>query len=287
MDGEKNGSLHDAERTFTRRIAAAAEYLKEKIAPVKVGLILGSGLGRIADDLDRKVAISYRDIPGFPAFTIPGHRGELISGVKGGKRIVIMSGRFHYYQGYSLGETTLPVRVLRRLGVETLIITNSSGGINERFRGGDIMLITDHINLLPDNPLRGLDPNLSASPFIDLSDPYDEDLRSAVIRVARRNPGIGELRQGVYIAVPGPSYETAAEIGFYRKAGADAVGMSTVPEVIVAKHEGMHVIGISAIANLATGMRERDLTHEEVLRSTRAMSGRLILLIEEIIGNVL
>ena len=271
---------------YDNRVDAASAFLKDKIGSAEVGLILGSGLGEIAGDMDGEKRIAYRDIPGFPRSTIPGHRGELIAGEKCGKRTIIMSGRFHYYQGYSLRETTLPVRVLRRLGVESLIITNSSGGINERFKNGDIMLISDHINLIPDNPLRGPVTG-GGSPFVELSDAYDGLLRDRIKRIARENPSIGELREGVYIAVPGPSYETAAEIKFYRTAGADAVGMSTVPEVIVAKEEGMHVIGISAISNLATGMRKNDLTHDEVIQSTRAMSGRLILLIEEILGNVL
>jgi purine-nucleoside phosphorylase len=254
---------------------------------VQNGIILGSGLGGLTSAVEVSRTIPYRDIPGFPPTTVQGHRGELIYGKISGKDVLLFNGRYHFYQGYSLLDVTLPVRVARRMGVQNMIITNASGGINESFHAGDIMLIKDHINLMGSNPLIGIDAAVFGTPFVDMSDPYDRQLREKVKEIASHNPVIGKLREGTYVAITGPSYETEAEISFFKIIGADAVGMSTVPEVIVCVHEGIRVVGISAVSNMATGMHDKKLTHREVLDSTKKISRRLTALIKGIVTDVL
>jgi len=273
---------------YTETIDQAMHYVKDRVpGEVQNGMILGSGLGLIADEVQERVVIPYADIPGFPVSTIPGHRGEVIFGKLDGRQVLIYSGRFHYYQGYSLQDITLPVRLAARLGVKNMIITNACGGINKAFNAGDIMIIRDHINLTGNNPLVGIDTAVFGTPFIDMSDPYDEKLRKAVHQLASENSHIGKLQEGVYIAVTGPSYETKAEISFFKRIGADAVGMSTVHEVIVCRQESIRVIGISAVSNMAAGIQQQPLSHQEVLDTTAKMSSRLILLIKELLQHVL
>jgi len=273
---------------FAETIDQALHYVRDRaLGEVQNGIILGSGLGRIADEVQERIVIPYAEIPGFPVSTIPGQKGEAIFGKLGGTQVLIYSGRFHFYQGFSLQDITLPVRLAARLGVKNMIITNACGGINEAFNPGDIMIIRDHINLMGNNPLIGIDTTIFPTPFIDMSDPYDEELRRAVHQLASKNPQIGKLQEGVYIAVTGPSYETKAEISFFRHIGADAVGMSTVPEVIVCRQENIKVIGISAVSNMATGIQKQPLSHQEVLDATAEMSSRLILLIKELLQHVL
>jgi len=274
--------------TYCLKIEDAVRFLKRRLpGQTEYAVILGSGLGKLTGEMTNRVRVPYRDIPGFVNKTIPGHRGELVYGSFAGREILAFSGRFHYYQGYSMQEVTMPVRVMKRVGVKTAIITNSSGGINREFRAGDIMLINDHINLLGYNPLIGEDSGYFGTPFIDMSEPYDQALISKVKKLAEKDPGIGKLREGVYIAVTGPSYETKAEIEFFARVGADAVGMSTVPEVIVCAQERIRVLGISIIANSATGIKKSPLSHEEVLDTTGKASDRVIHLIREIFKNVL
>lgn len=275
--------------TYYERIEQAVRFLKKHFGGslhVDCSIVLGSGLGRLTDELEKPVTVGYRDIPGFGTVTIPGHRGELVFGRFAGKKCAVFSGRFHYYQGYSMQEVTLPIRVMKQLGVQTAVLTNSAGGINREFKPGDIMLIRDHINMMGSNPLRGIDSRYYGSPFVDMSAPYDPSLIGAAKEIAARDPSIGRLREGVYIAVSGPSYETSAEIECFRRAGADAVGMSTVPEVIVCAQEGIRVLGISIIANSATGVSKRPLSHEEVLETTGRTSTRVVKLIGEILRNV-
>jgi len=273
---------------FAETIDQALHYVRDRaLGEVQNGIILGSGLGRIADEVQERIVIPYAEIPGFPVSTIPGQKGEAIFGKLGGTQVLIYSGRFHFYQGFSLQDITLPVRLAARLGAKNMIITNACGGINEAFNPGDIMIIRDHINLMGNNPLIGIDTTIFPTPFIDMSDPYDEELRRAVHQLASKNPQIGKLQEGVYIAVTGPSYETKAEISFFRHIGADAVGMSTVPEVIVCRQENIKVIGISAVSNMATGIQKQPLSHQEVLDATAEMSSRLILLIKELLQHVL
>ena len=272
--------------SYEERIRYAMDYIKDKIAYTpKIGIILGSGLSKIADEVKQRVVIKYSDIRGFPSSMVLGHRGELICGTLEGKAVILFNGRFHFYQGYPLQDVVLPVRVAGSLGVERMVVTNASGGINRSFKPGDIMLISDHINLLGTNPLIGKDAGNFGPIFVDMSEPYD---REAIERVKKSiiELNLDKIREGVYIAVSGPSYETKAEIKFFARIGADAVGMSTVPEVIVANQLGIKVLGLSVIANMACGISEGSLSHSEVLDNVNRASSRLIILIREIVRNV-
>jgi purine-nucleoside phosphorylase len=235
-----------------------------------LGLILGSGLGAFAECFRECTLIPYRNLPHFPSPTVAGHPGNLVIGDLAGVPAVAMQGRVHFYEGYSVAEVAFPVRVLGLLGIRQLIVTNAAGGINTGFRPGDLMLITDHINLMGANPLIG--PNLEelGPRFPDMSEAYDGAMRAIAIEVARQRGII--LRQGVYAGLHGPSYETPAEIRMCRLLGADAVGMSTVPEVIVANHMGIRVLGISCITNMAAGILPQKLTHTEIME-TAAKAG--------------
>ena len=246
------------------RIRTAADYLLSRVSVrPTVGMVLGSGLGDFADTLEDAVSIPFAGIPNFPVPTVPGHAGALVFGRKEGRDVVVLQGRIHYYEGLSQQELTLPIRVLAALGIETLVLTNACGGVNLSFSPGDLMLISDHINLSGANPLIG--PNLdSFGPrFPDCSDIYTASLRSA-IREKAAAAGIG-LREGVYGMYSGPNYETPAEIRMYRILGADVVGMSTVPEALVAAHCGIRVVGISCITNMAAGVLPQKLSHAEVI----------------------
>jgi purine-nucleoside phosphorylase len=226
-------------------------------------MVLGSGLGDFADTLEDTVRIPFAEIPNFPVPTVPGHAGALVFGRKQGQNIAVLQGRIHYYEGLSQRELTLPIRVLAALGVKTLILTNACGGVNLSFAPGDLMLIADHINLSGSNPLIG--PNMDAfgARFPDCSDIYTATLRNAIKEVAAEN-GIS-LQEGVYGMYSGPNYETPAEIRMYRTLGADVVGMSTVPEALVAAHSGVRVVGISCITNMAAGVLPQKLCHAEVM----------------------
>jgi purine-nucleoside phosphorylase len=213
-----------------------------------VAVVLGTGLGRLASDIDARAVIEYADIPGFPLSTVESHSGRLLCGTLGGKTVVAMQGRFHRYEGYSLQQVTFPIRVLRALGADTLIVSNACGGLNPLWAAGDVMLIADHINLLGDSPLIGPNDDRLGPRFPDLSAPYDNALRESARRVAADKKIT--LREGVYVAVAGPNLETRAEYRFLRAIGADVVGMSTVPEVIVAFHAGMRVLGLSIITDM-------------------------------------
>ena len=265
--------------------AAAAVRERTQLQP-QVGLILGSGLNPLADAVEDGVVIPYGEIPHFPVATVEGHVGQLIVGRLEGQAVVVMQGRAHYYEGYSMAEVTFPVRVMQVLGVEILIVTNAAGGLNPEFQAGDVMLIADHINLIGMgglNPLRG--PNLDkfGSRFPDMSEPYDARLQAIARQVATEANVL--LREGVYICLAGPSFETPADLRFLRLIGVDAVGMSTVPEVIVARHGGTRVLGLSGISNVALveGAPATETTHEEVLEAGRMLVPRL----EAIIRGVL
>lgn len=274
-------------KDYSNRVLDAVEFVKSKSGDnFSIGIILGSGLGKISSETDEKILIPYNKVPGFPERTILGHRGELLLGKLGGKKVAVLNGRFHYYQGYSLEDVTLPVRVLKRLGVEILIITNASGGINRSFKPGDIMLINDHINLMGGNPLIGRGMETFGPLFVDMTEPYDKNLIDMAKKISLKNQEIGVLREGVYLATSGPSYETRAEISFFEKIGADAVGMSTVPEVIVARQENMRVLGISVISNMACGIKEGKLSHKEVLDNVEKVGTRIIALLREVVKNV-
>ncbi len=263
------------------------DYLREKIhIHPNIALILGSGLGRMVEDVREKNVFPYKDIPGLPTSTVQGHKGELISGTIGGKKVLVWNGRFHLYQGLSTDEVTLPVRVARRLGAKMLIVTNASGGINRNFSPGDIMLISDHINYMGVNPLVGKERAMYGPIFVDMSKPYDCGLINEVKKCASEAWTDIKLREGVYLATLGPSYETKAEIEFFRRIGADAVGMSTVPEVIVAAQEKMRVLGISVITNMACGITKSRLRHEDVLSAMSSAGEHVSRLIKTLLEKM-
>lgn len=249
-----------------QNIDAAAEYILTKIPRrPRIGLVLGSGLGDFADTLTNAIRIPFAEIPGFPQPTVEGHAGALVFGKKSGRYIAVLQGRTHYYEGLSQRQITMPIRVLAAIGVRTVVLTNAAGGINKTYQPGDLMLICDHINLSGSNPLIG--PNLDAfgPRFPDVSDLYTAELRQDIKELAAF---LGlRLREGVYLMTSGPNYETPAEIRMMRTLGADAVGMSTVPEALVAAHCGMNVVGISCITNMAAGVLPQKLDHSEVIET--------------------
>ncbi len=272
------------ERVFTsEEFQAAAEVIRSRTRhQPTIGLVLGSGLGSLADHVQNADVIPYAEIPHFPVSTVEGHTGCLIIGPMAGPVVMVMQGRAHYYEGYSLQEVTFPIRVMRLLGVELLILTNAAGGVNPAFRAGDLMLITDQINLIGMaglNPLRGPNNPALGPRFLDMSSAYDRRLRLITLEVARELDI--PLRQGVYAGLAGPTFETPAEIRFLRLIGADAVGMSTVAEAIVARHCGMRVLGLSAISNVALAEPDapNEVSHEEVLEAGKAIAPRLARLI--------
>jgi purine-nucleoside phosphorylase len=239
----------------------------------RIGLVLGSGLGAFAASLECSVVIPYREIPRFPRATVSGHKGELVVGLSGKVPVAVLSGRVHHYEGYTLSEVSFPIRVLGAMGVETLVVTNAAGGINQGYAPGDLMVIEDHINMMGGNPAAGTDAALGPR-FCDMSDAYDPGLR-AIAERACRGAGV-TVRKGVYIAFTGPSYETPAEIRMARLMGADAVGMSTVPEVITARHMGLRVLGLSCITNMAAGVAGKKLEHREVLEVCENARGAIL-----------
>ena len=249
----------------------------------KVAIVLGSGLGSVADEVQSAIRLPYAEIPGFPAPGAPGHKGELVAGMLEGVPVLIQSGRFHLYEGHAPSVAGLPVRVFARLGVPTLIVTNAAGGIRHTFRPPTLMLIADHINLMWRNPLIG-PVEEGEERFPDMSDPYDPELRALAREVARQERV--SLEEGVYAALLGPSFETPAEIRMLQRLGADAVGMSTVPEVVVARARGIRCLGVSAITNVAAGLSAQKLSHEEVLDAGRQVTGALERLIKGMLRRV-
>ena len=244
------------------RIQETASWLKQRMTTSpKTAIILGTGLGQLASEISDKQEIPYKEIPNFPVSTVEGHSGKLIFGKLGGVNIMAMQGRFHYYEGYSMKEVTFPVRVMHELGIETLFVSNAAGGMNPAFSIGDIMVITDHINFFPEHPLRG--KNLPTGPrFPDMHEPYSHELINMADEIASEK-GI-KLQHGVYVGVQGPTFETPAEYRMYRILGGDTVGMSTVPEVIVACHCGIRVFGISIVTDLGGFDNPVEVSHEEV-----------------------
>lgn len=263
----------------------AAEYIMERLkAKPAIGMILGSGLGQMAENIENSQVVDYSDIPGFPVSTVEGHAGRLIAGQLMGQQVIAMQGRFHFYEGYPMGEVIFPVRVMKLLGVERLIVTNAAGGVNRGFKPGDLMLITDHINLMGDNPLIGRNVDEIGTRFPGMSDAYDKELVKTAALCAQRLSI--DIKQGVYCAVTGPSYETPAEIRMVGILGGDAVGMSTVPEVIAAVHCEMKVLGISCITNMAAGILHHAPSHREVLEVGRKVQDRFIMLLKEILKEI-
>lgn len=245
------------------KINQTADYLRSKVADMpEIAIILGTGLGSLVDHITDKLYIPYKEIPNFPISTVEGHSGNLIFGKLGGKRVMAMQGRFHYYEGYNMKEVTFPVRVMQVLGVKTLLVSNAAGGMNKEFKVGDVMVITDHINLFPENPLRGKNYEEWGPRFPAMTEAYSKKLVAIADKIGEEQ-GL-RLMHGVYVGTPGPTFETPAEYEYFRVIGGDAVGMSTVPEVIVANHGGMTVFGLSVITDLGG----KDITdvpsHEEV-----------------------
>jgi len=268
-----------------KKVKEATNYLKGLInIKPEIGLILGSGLGIMAESIKNKKNIKYKDIPDFPVSTVEGHAGQLITGKLKGKRVIAMQGRFHYYEGYSMQEITFPVRVIISLGIKNLIITNAAGGINLNYSPGELMIISDHINFMGDNPLRGENIDEFGPRFPDMSEAYSESLIQIAEHVSLKTKIL--TRKGIYIGVHGPSYETPAEINFFRKMGADAVGMSTVPEVIVANHMGLDVLGISCITNMAAGVLPEPLNHEEVMKIAKKVKPKFIEFVKGILTEI-
>jgi len=256
-------------------------YIPEE---TKVGIILGTGLGGLVNQITNKKEIPYEEIPHFPVSTVEGHHGKLIIGQLGEKSILAMQGRFHYYEGYSMKEVTYPVRVMQLLGVEYLFVSNAAGGMNNSFQVGDIMLIEDHINLFPEHPLRGKNVKELGTRFPDMSDVYDKDLRKLAIEIAGQNTI--KLQFGVYVGTQGPTFETPAEYRFFSVIGGDAVGMSTVPEVIVARHGGMKVLAFSVISDLGVYGKTVEVSHEEVQKAARIAQPKMAFIMEEVIRRL-
>lgn len=267
------------------RIQQTAAFIQSKIqsAPT-VGIILGSGLGGLTEVVQSEAEISYKDIPNFPVSTVEGHAGKLIFGSLGDKKVVMMAGRFHYYEGYTMQEVTFPVRVMRALGVETLFVSNAAGGMNPAYTVGDIVLIKDHVNLFPEHPLRGPNDERLGTRFPDMSEPYSNELLKLAREVAHEQTL--EVQQGVYVGLQGPTFETRAEYRYLHTIGGDVVGMSTVPEVIVAIHGGMKVFGASIVTDLGIREELNTITHEEVLAAANAAAPKLAGLVAEMVRRM-
>ena len=267
-----------------KKIKETIEYLESRISlKPEVGIILGTGLGGLVNEIDILHTLPYEFIPNFPVSTVAGHNGQLIFGTMSGKNIVAMQGRFHYYEGYTMQEITFPVRVMKFLGIELLILSNASGGVNPDFEVGDIMVINDHINLMKDNPLIGRNDDGVGTRFPDMGEAYNARLIEKAFGIAR-NHGI-KLQQGVYAAVSGPTYETPAEYRYIRTIGADAVGMSTVPEVIAARHMGLKCFAVSIISDLGVPGKIIEITHKHVIDAASAVEPVMTSIIKEMIAD--
>jgi purine-nucleoside phosphorylase len=275
----------NVEKSLQEKLKETVSFLTQKIQEKpQIGLILGSGLGVLAEEIEQAVRIPFREIPHFPVSTVEGHKGQLVIGKLEGKPVIALQGRFHFYEGYSLAQVTYPVRVMHELGVHSLIVTNAAGGVNESFAVGQLMLIKDHINFAGQNPLIG--PNLDehGPRFPDMSAAYDPEYRARALQLA--NDLSIPMAEGTYIWFTGPSYETPAEIRMARLMGADAVGMSTVPEVVVARHTGIRVIGISCVTNMAAGILDQPLSHEEVMEVTERVREQFIEFVKRFVKEI-
>ena len=267
------------------KIVESTEYIKSKINQTpQIGLVLGSGLGVLGDEIENPVKISYDEIPNFPVSTVEGHKGQLVIGKLEGKTVIAMQGRFHYYEGYTMKDITFPVRVMKELGIETIFVTNAAGGSNKDFKPGDLMIITDHINLGGYNPLIGKNDDRLGVRFPDMSTAYNREYIDIAKKCAKELDI--NIKEGVYAFFTGPVYETPAEVRMASILGADAVGMSTVPEVIVASHSNLKVIGISCITNMAAGILDQPLNHEEVIETTQKVKSEFLNLVKSIVSEI-
>lgn len=267
------------------QIQKTADYIKSKVANIPpYAIILGTGLGDLVNAITDKNEIHYNDIPNFPVSTVEGHSGKLIFGKLGGIDVIAMQGRFHYYEGYGMKEVTFPVRVFKALGVEYLFVSNAAGGMNGSFDIGDIMLIDDHINLFPEHPLRGKNFRELGTRFPDMSNAYDKELRLLAMDIAKESNI--KLQHGVYVGTQGPTFETPSEYNYFRIIGGDAVGMSTVPEVIVANHAKMKVLAFSIITDLGVIGKIVEVTHEEVQEAAKIAQPKMAYIIQEVIRRI-
>lgn len=264
------------------KLKETANYLSRYAEkPIEWGIILGTGLGDLAGEIDVRHRVPYSEIPNFPVSTVEGHSGELVFGYLAGKYVMAMKGRFHYYEGYPMEKVTYPVRVMKLMGIERLIVSNAAGGINPVHEIGDIMIIKDHINMIPEHPLRGRNIDALGPRFVDMKDAYNPDMIRTVEKIASDN-GI-KVCKGVYMALQGPTFETQAEYSMVHILGGDAVGMSTVPEVIVARHMGMEVFGLSIITDLGLPGKMANVSHEEVQEIGRRATPKVIFLVKELV----
>lgn len=270
------------EKTYLEKIEEASNYLKSRIKDIpEIAIILGTGLGDLINYIKDSEAIDYKEIPHFPVSTVEGHSGRLIFGTLGGKRVMAMQGRFHYYEGYDMKQVTFPVRVMQNLKIKKLFVSNAAGGMNKEFQVGDVMVITDHINLFPENPLRGKNFDKLGPRFPAMTEAYSHKMIELADSIAA-NRGM-RLMHGVYVGTPGPTFETPAEYEYFRIIGGDAVGMSTVPEVIVANHAGMEVFGVSVITDLGGKDIKEVPTHEEVQKAALKAQPNMTALITEML----
>lgn len=265
-------------------INQTADYIRTKVADIpNTAIILGTGLGALVDHIEDKQYIPYTEIPNFPVSTVEGHSGNLIFGKLGEKRVMAMQGRFHFYEGYDMKQVTFPVRVMKALGIKTLFVSNAAGGMNPDFEIGDIMIINDHINLFPEHPLRGKNYNELGDRFPDMSEPYSHRLIAEAKSIAKEK-GI-RVMEGVYVGTQGPTFETPAEYRYFHRIGGDAVGMSTVPEVIVAHHGNMEVFAVSVITDLGVEGIVEKVSHEEVQKAAQKAQPRMMEIMRELVNR--
>ena len=264
------------------QVQETVSFIKEKtnFTP-EYGVILGSGLGSFTDDIQIEFTLPYAEIPNFPVSTVEGHKGALVFGTIGNKKVVAMQGRFHFYEGYSMKEVTFPVRVMKYLGVEKLIVSNASGGVNSNYNVGDIVLIKDHVNMMPEHPLRGKNDERFGPRFVNMSEPYSKNMIAKAKELAKKLNI--EVKDGIYLGLQGPTFETLAEYKMVKNIGADCVGMSTVPEVIVARHMEMETFGLSVITDMGNEENIETISHDEVLEAAKSAEPKVRLLIKELI----
>lgn len=268
-----------------KMLSESASYIKRLVGDekIEIGIVLGSGLGDLADEIESAISIDYHDIPHFPVSTVKGHKGRLVIGKLEGRRVLCMQGRFHYYEGYTMDQVVYPIRTMFLLGIKSLFLTNAAGCVNKEWKPGDLMLINDHIKLIADNPCRGANHDELGERFFDMTRAYDPELLD-VARKAAETVSV-PVREGVYMLFTGPSFETKAEVRFARLAGADAVGMSTVPEAIAASQMRMHTMGISCLTNMAAGILDQPLNHEEVIETGNKVKSTFTKLVREIVAT--
>lgn len=272
-------------KDLMNKLNEATNYIREQIGneEIEIAMVLGSGLGDLANEITDATIIPYKDIPSFPVSTVPGHAGRMVIGSLNGKKVLCMQGRFHFYEGYSMDVVVFPIQVMKKLGINNLLLTNAAGCVNKDWKPGDLMLITDHIKLIADNPMRGANVDELGPRFFDMTTAYDKDLSQLARDVAKEQDL--DLKEGIYQLFTGPSFETPAEVRLARLLGADAVGMSTVPEAIAAAHMSMRTLGISCLTNMAAGILEQPLNHEEVLETGLMVKTKFTALVKEIVAR--